>query len=43
MRDQLNAGKVHPIVETLLNNGEAKLPPTTVPFNVTDGVLRSRT
>lgn len=40
MRDQLNAGKVHPIVETLLNNGEAKLPPTTVPFNVTDGVLR---
>ncbi len=40
MQDQLNAGKVHPIVETLLNNGEAKLPPTSVPFNVTDGVLR---
>ncbi len=40
MQDQLNAGKVHPIVETLLNNGEAKLPPTAIPFNVTDGVLR---
>jgi chemotaxis protein histidine kinase CheA len=40
MQDQLNAGKVHPIVETLLNNGEAKLPATAVPFNVTDGVLR---
>jgi len=40
MQDQLNAGKVHPIVETLLNNGEAKLPPTGIPFNITDGVLR---
>jgi uncharacterized protein involved in outer membrane biogenesis len=40
MQDQLNAGKVHPIIETLLNNGEAKLPPTAIPFNVTDGVLR---
>ncbi len=40
MQDQLNAGKVHPIVETLLNNGEAKLPPAAIPFNVTDGVLR---
>jgi uncharacterized protein involved in outer membrane biogenesis len=40
MQDQVNAGKVHPIVETLLNNGEAKLPPMAIPFNVTDGVLR---
>jgi hypothetical protein len=40
MQDQLNAGKVHPIVETLLNNGEAKLPPTGIPFNITDGMLR---
>ncbi|KQV82908.1 AsmA-like C-terminal region-containing protein [Rhizobium sp. Root1220] len=40
MQDQINAGKVHPIVETLLNNGEAKLPPIGIPFNVTDGVLR---
>ncbi|MBB4272708.1 uncharacterized protein involved in outer membrane biogenesis [Rhizobium mongolense] len=40
MQDQLNAGKIHPIVETLLNNGEAKLPPTGIPFNITDGVLR---
>ncbi|WP_310294676.1 AsmA-like C-terminal region-containing protein [Rhizobium sp. BE258] len=40
MKDQLNAGKVHPIVETLLNNGEAKLPPLGIPFNITDGVLR---
>ncbi|OCJ05180.1 hypothetical protein A6U87_14275 [Rhizobium sp. AC44/96] len=40
MQDQLNAGKVHPIVETLLNNGEAKLPPIAIPFNVTDGMLR---
>ena len=40
MQDQINAGKVHPIVETLLNNGEAKLPPLGIPFNVTDGTLR---
>ncbi|KRB61475.1 hypothetical protein ASE04_21700 [Rhizobium sp. Root708] len=40
MQDQLNAGKVHPIIETLLNNGEAKLPPANIPFNITDGVLR---
>jgi uncharacterized protein involved in outer membrane biogenesis len=40
MQDQINAGKVHPIVETLLNNGEAKLPPTGIPFNITDGMLR---
>jgi hypothetical protein len=40
MQDQVNAGKVHPIVETLLNNGEAKLPPLDIPFNVTDGTLR---
>ncbi len=40
MQDQINAGKIHPIVETLLNNGEAKLPPLGIPFNVTDGTLR---
>ncbi|GAA3111815.1 AsmA-like C-terminal region-containing protein [Rhizobium viscosum] len=40
MQDQINAGKIHPIVETLLNNGEAKLPPLSIPFNVTDGTLR---
>lgn len=40
MQEQINAGKVHPIVETLLNNGEAKLPPLGIPFNITDGTLR---
>ena len=40
MKEQINAGKVHPIIETLLSNGEAKLPPLGIPFNVTDGTLR---
>ncbi|MBB4477630.1 uncharacterized protein involved in outer membrane biogenesis [Rhizobium etli] len=40
MQEQINAGKVHPIVETLLSNGEAKLPPLGIPFNIADGTLR---
>ncbi|MGO8352381.1 hypothetical protein, partial [Rhizobium johnstonii] len=38
--EQINAGKVHPIIETLLSNGEAKLPPLGIPFNIADGTLR---
>ncbi|MBY5791426.1 AsmA family protein [Rhizobium leguminosarum bv. viciae] len=40
MQEQINAGKVHPIIETLLSNGEAKLPPLGIPFNIADGTLR---
>ncbi|WP_337266960.1 AsmA family protein [Oryzifoliimicrobium ureilyticus] len=40
MQDQINAGRIHPIVETLLNNGEAELPPATIPFNLSGGIMR---
>ncbi|WP_132956261.1 AsmA family protein [Rhizobium sp. BK251] len=40
MQGDITAQKVQPIIETLLNNGEAKLPPLNIPFNITQGVVR---
>lgn len=40
MEGEITAQKVRPIIETLLNNGEATLGPLTIPFNIADGELR---
>ncbi len=41
IQGDITADKVLPIVETLLNNGEAVLPATSIPFNVSTGVVRA--
>ncbi|MGY5775452.1 AsmA family protein [Rhizobium sp. LEGMi135b] len=41
IQGDITAAKVLPIVQTLLNNGEAALPATTIPFNISTGVARA--
>ena len=40
IQGDITAAKVQPIVQTLVNNGEAALGPVTVPFNMSGGVVR---
>lgn len=41
IQGDITADKVLPILQTLLNNGEAALPATVIPFNVSSGVIRA--
>ncbi len=41
IQGDITAAKVLPIVQTLLNNGEAVLPATSIPFNISAGVVRA--
>ncbi|MBB3285924.1 MULTISPECIES: AsmA family protein [unclassified Rhizobium] len=41
IQGDITATKVLPIVQTLLNNGEAVLPATGIPFNISAGVVRA--
>ncbi|WP_184354497.1 AsmA family protein [Rhizobium sp. BK602] len=41
IQGDITADKVLPILQTLLNNGEAALPATSIPFNVSGGVIRA--
>jgi len=41
IQGDITAEKVLPIVQTLLNNGEAVLPATSIPFNISSGVVRA--
>lgn len=41
IQGDITAAKVLPIVQTLLNNGEAVLPATAIPFNISTGVARA--
>lgn len=41
IQGDITAAKVLPIVQTLLNNGEAVLPATSIPFNISAGVMRA--
>jgi uncharacterized protein involved in outer membrane biogenesis len=41
IQGDITAAKVLPIVQTLLNNGEAVLPATSIPFNISTGVARA--
>ncbi|NTF42415.1 AsmA family protein [Rhizobium rhizogenes] len=41
IQGDITADKVLPIVQTLLNNGEAVLPATSIPFNISAGVVRA--
>ncbi|GAC1040678.1 AsmA family protein [Rhizobium sp. No.120] len=41
VQGDVTAAKVLPIVQTLLNNGEAALPATSIPFNISAGVVRA--
>lgn len=40
IQGEVAADKIKPIVQTLLNNGEAVLGPLSVPFNISTGVVR---
>ncbi|MDI7863827.1 AsmA family protein [Rhizobiaceae bacterium n13] len=42
MEGEINTEKVQPIVETLLDNGEAVLGGVTIPFNITEGRARAQ-
>jgi hypothetical protein len=42
IKSDITADKVLPIVQTLLNNGEAQLPPeVSIPFNIATGAVRT--
>ncbi len=41
IQGEITADKVLPIVQTLLNNGEAVLAQTSIPFNISAGVARA--
>ncbi|QND47539.1 AsmA family protein [Rhizobium lusitanum] len=41
IQGDITADKVLPIVQTLLNNGEAALPAMSIPFNISTGVIRA--
>ncbi|MGY5807711.1 AsmA family protein [Rhizobium sp. LEGMi198b] len=41
IQGEITADKVLPIVQTLLNNGEAALPAINIPFNISTGVIRA--
>ncbi|KEA06399.1 AsmA family protein [Rhizobium rhizogenes] len=41
IQGDITADKVLPIVQTLLNNGEAVLPAMSIPFNISTGVIRA--
>ncbi|NLR96490.1 AsmA family protein [Rhizobium sp. P38BS-XIX] len=41
IQGDITADKVLPIVQTLLNNGEAVLPAASIPFNISAGVARA--
>ncbi|KAA0701187.1 AsmA family protein [Neorhizobium sp. P12A] len=41
IQGDITADKVMPIVQTLVNNGEAALGPISIPFNISGGVVRA--
>jgi uncharacterized protein involved in outer membrane biogenesis len=41
IQGDITVAKVLPIMQTLLNNGEAVLPATSIPFNISTGVARA--